>query len=368
MAQENIVSGLFGLSPWQVSQQRMAQGDQSAAAYAQLDPFQKASYGLQRGAGMLAGAGAEAMGMVDPAVQEAQQRQTALQGLDVSSPESIMQRAMQIQDPRLKTQLVMLAQQRQAEIDKSKLVQAQTDKALRPPSTGGGLSADIQGWMIDKQQNGYKGSLQDWIRGKKEVKSGGGEKPANNLLQKDQRWVMKDGEWVAEVIPGSRTFLAQKNLYAADKSTMDVLESSSKASADKIDFMLKPENKDAFNNLFGGYNAKYATQYMSGKTADVKQKLESLKSEMKAAGLQIMRSGGGVGQITEREWKIMENMIDSLDPTMSENAARTVLQDISSRMNAVANQGRQKFNTEWTGSQFMQEKPASSGVKFLGFE
>lgn len=141
---ESIVAGLFGLTPYQVQQQRMAQGDQSAANFAQLDPFQRASYGLYKGAGMLAGAGAEAMGMVDPAVQEAQQRQTALQGLDVRSPESIMQRAMQIQDPRLKTQLVMLAQQRQAEIDKSKLVQAQTEKALRPPSTGGGTPADIQ--------------------------------------------------------------------------------------------------------------------------------------------------------------------------------------------------------------------------------
>jgi hypothetical protein len=63
------------------------------------------------------------MGMEDPAVAQARQREQAMSGLDMSSPEAIMQRAQQIQYPRLKMQLQMLAQQmkeKQVDLDLKK--------------------------------------------------------------------------------------------------------------------------------------------------------------------------------------------------------------------------------------------------------
>jgi hypothetical protein len=73
---------------------------------------------------------------------------------------------------------------------------------------------------------------------------------------------------------------------------------------------------------------------------------------MKVSGLNIMRSGGGVGQMTEREWPIVEKMIDSIDATMTEDEARNVIEEIGVRIGNLAKMGKEKFNTEWTGSQF----------------
>jgi len=135
---ENIVTGLFGLDPYQIRQQQNQQIDDSALQYAKLDPFQKANFSIGRGAGMLAGMGAEAMGYENPQITEAKNRQAALQGLDISSPESILQRAQQVQDPKLKMQLMMLADQKkkdliaaQATSTKMALELAQAQKALR---------------------------------------------------------------------------------------------------------------------------------------------------------------------------------------------------------------------------------------------
>ena len=112
--------------------------------------------------------------------------------------------------------------------------------------------------------------------------------------------------------------------------------------------------------MFGGYNAKYGTQYMSGNTAAVKQKLETLKSELKAAGLAIMRSGGGVGQITEKEWAIMEKLIDSVDPLMDEKDARNVLKSISEQLDTALIKGKRKFETEWADSRYAKPKSSAS--------
>jgi hypothetical protein len=114
MAQD-IVSGLFGLSPYE-AQQQYNQGINTAAdKFAGQAPMQQAMGLLYRGgAGLAEGAGGM-FGLQNPAVAEAQARQAALTGLDISSPESILQRAQQVQDPKIKMQLMMLADQKKKE-------------------------------------------------------------------------------------------------------------------------------------------------------------------------------------------------------------------------------------------------------------
>jgi hypothetical protein len=110
----DIVSGLFGLSPYETVQQQQNQVDKSAASFAQMNAAQRGAMGLfQGGAGIAREAGGM-MGLPNPQVAEAQVRQAALQGLDISSPESILQRAQQVQDPKLKMQLMLIAREAQA--------------------------------------------------------------------------------------------------------------------------------------------------------------------------------------------------------------------------------------------------------------
>jgi hypothetical protein len=134
----DIVSGLFGLSPYETMQQQQNQIDKSAANFAQMNAAQRGSMGLFQGGAGLAREAGGMLGLQNPQVAEAQARQAALQGLDISSPESILQRAQQVQDPKLKMQLMMLADQKkkdllaaQATSTKMALELAQAQKALR---------------------------------------------------------------------------------------------------------------------------------------------------------------------------------------------------------------------------------------------
>lgn len=353
---ENIVQGMFGLDPNQVQQQRMMQAQQQAASMAKMNPFERANYGIASGAGQLVQAGAGMMGLQDPAMAAAQKGQQVMQGADTSTPEGLRELAARFNSAGRYQQAFMAAKaanDMETSVSENELRRAQAQKALQPEGKD-------SPWAKIDPKDYTSASLKVYAKTKDptdlvSIKTGGakGEMPPNNLLQKDQRWIQKDGEWVAEIIPGSRSFVAQKDKYAGDKNVVEVLENSYKNTKEKIDFILKPEHKSEFNNLFGGYNAKI-TQYASGKTADIKQKLDTLKAEMKASGLQIMRSGGGIGQITVAEWAIMEKMIDSLDPTMSEENARKVIEEIGIKMEAISKQGRSKFESEWGGSQFQE--------------
>ena len=94
MAEEGIVKGLFGLSPYEIQQQRLASTNTQAHNYATLDPFQKASQSMfQAGAG-LGGVGMQMAGYVDPEQQKAEQKQAILSKYDISTQEGMAQ-AMQ---------------------------------------------------------------------------------------------------------------------------------------------------------------------------------------------------------------------------------------------------------------------------------
>jgi hypothetical protein len=84
-------------------------------------------------------------------------------------------------------------------------------------------------------------------------------------------------------------------------------------------------------------------------------KIESLKSDLKTAGLKAIRAGGSPGQITEREWPIMEQLIDSLHPLMGEENAKTVLQNIQARLERVEDMAKETYTTEWSETQYFKQ-------------
>src|SRR3990167_3477164 len=106
---DNIVAGLFGLSPYQVQQQRQQQINTNAGNFAQLDPYQQANQMLYKGGAGIARAGAGMMGVQDPAVIQAQKQQAALQGADTSTPEGLRTLAQRLQSMGMQEQAMMAA-------------------------------------------------------------------------------------------------------------------------------------------------------------------------------------------------------------------------------------------------------------------
>lgn len=118
---ENIVQSLFGPMPYEIDAARRQQDMDYASKMAGMNNIQQAKLGIGQGAAGLARAAGGMFGMVDPAQQEAQARQQAMSGVDPSSSRSLMEAAMRTQDPRLKMQLGLLAQQRRAAEQKASM-------------------------------------------------------------------------------------------------------------------------------------------------------------------------------------------------------------------------------------------------------
>ena len=87
----DIVQTLFGVSPEAYQQKQADLAGQRALDMAQLDPFQRASYNIGRGAYQLAGGLAGALGGQDPQLQKISQRQALLGMIDPTNPESYAQ-------------------------------------------------------------------------------------------------------------------------------------------------------------------------------------------------------------------------------------------------------------------------------------
>lgn len=89
MATDSVLN-LF-IDPYQLEQQRQAGLDRSAAQFAQMDPMEKASYGIYRGGSNLARGIGGLLGAEDPQMQRQAQRRAFLQQIDMSNPESLVQ-------------------------------------------------------------------------------------------------------------------------------------------------------------------------------------------------------------------------------------------------------------------------------------
>lgn len=85
----DIVQSLFGVTPESYQRQQDALLDRQALQFAQLDPFERANYGIYRGAGQLGGALGRALGGTDPELARISMRQSIASQLDFNDPASI---------------------------------------------------------------------------------------------------------------------------------------------------------------------------------------------------------------------------------------------------------------------------------------
>jgi hypothetical protein len=127
MATDSIL-GLF-TDPYQYMQQQNQAQDAAAQRFAQLNPMERAQYGLYKGGAQLGGAFAGAMGIQDPVLQRQSQRQQLLQGLDFNDPVALAnasRAALEMNDVQASREFAMAAErlkatQLEAEVKKSQI-------------------------------------------------------------------------------------------------------------------------------------------------------------------------------------------------------------------------------------------------------
>ena len=183
--------------------------------------------------------------------------------------------------------------------------------------------------------------------------------PEGVRLGVDERW--NDETKQVELVPGSKTYLATQNKQGADREAARKVAEATSWGSDRINRILAPENTAGRENQFGGYSA-YLTRLFTGNTAKVGAELDSLKSDMKNAGLQVIRAGGSIGAMTEKEWPIVEGLIDSLNPKMNVKDAEEVLQRIDAKLQGIASTAAQTYEDKWGGTQFHKPLPSTDNA------
>jgi hypothetical protein len=116
---ENIVAGLFGMTPQMYQNQQYGQDLNRGIALAQLSPGAAAQAGLQASVGQLGRGFAGAMGIEDPQLKMISARNSIAQQIDQTNPESILKGAQmlaQAGDQQGAMALAQYARQSQSEM------------------------------------------------------------------------------------------------------------------------------------------------------------------------------------------------------------------------------------------------------------
>ena len=142
---DNIVQGLFGLTPEAYQQNQDALAQQQAMKFAEMDPFQRAAYGTFLGGRQLGQAIGGALGAQDPQLQKISTINALSKQFDVTTPQGLASMAQELKGvyPDVAIQLASQAQAMQTastEAKRKELSLAQEEK-LRQELTALGPNA-----------------------------------------------------------------------------------------------------------------------------------------------------------------------------------------------------------------------------------
>lgn len=132
-----IVQSLFGVTPEMYQQQQQDRADAQALQYARLSPFERASFGIQRGANMLGGAIGGALGGQDPELQRISMRQQIARQIDLTNPESIQEGMAMLQQAGDTVGLQQLAQIFRQQQESGALIAQRTAAAAASTAAAG---------------------------------------------------------------------------------------------------------------------------------------------------------------------------------------------------------------------------------------
>jgi hypothetical protein len=334
---EDIVSGLFGLSPYQVEQQQRSKLDTDAYKYAQMTAAQRGIMDMYKGAAGLTGTIGGMMGYENRDVAEARNRQSSLSGMDLSSPESILASAEKIQDPQLKMRLQMLAQQKMAERQKSmadaqkmKLDEARAARelALAEKAARGEpdmkYAPEVQKLLMIREQlpegDPRIPAIDAAIRKATYVKpegatgSGGSSKPKGLSREAGLKWELENGFITQEIYdqamgatPGGKVAAKEeqrKNAYDGIKAKVDLTSGA-------VDTALK---ETGFFTT--GMTGKMLSAIPGTSAFDLEGTVNTILANLGFSELQAMRNasptGGALGQVAVRELEMLQSTIASL--------------------------------------------------------
>ena len=368
-----MAEGLFGPSPWEIQQTQQQAMVQNAAAYAQQSPLERAAAGMYQAGGMLGGMAAGALGGKNVAVENAK-RQEQIMGQgedDLGTSAGMAAKADQFRkagDLRTATALTLKANEmkrqeavaalaarkqdfqeqdamnfkreqllQQAELKKAELEQRAKDAQLR--SEDARYSAD-QRRAAAAEAAQTRAMIATLVSETKKATTGAG-KPLTPAQQ-----IKRD----KEMATSASAIRAQDN---------DIISLGG-----DIDKVASDPNLSRATGM-----SDYVWSRPGGAASQIEGQLDSIVNKLKAQGLKVLREGGGIGAITEKEWDILANQVANIDRKKGAEYVKGELEKVKLRMNEMKRNAAQRhaeqFGEEYTPSREAAPVPgAKPRIKF----
>lgn len=295
--------------------------------------------------------------------------QTMLQGMQGLASQAMQQRRLQqeMQAAQMQQQIQAENARRQWAAEQRQQQGMQNLESWRDRQAAHQDAVNRRLWEAMQQNAGQANRRLEVMDRNAQLRAAAAERSANErargTLKPGYAWDPQDP--MKQVpIPGGPAWRELSSKHADDLQRLGAFAEIADASKATVERILDPTKKDSgFNPNFGGVNA-LAAQYMPSvvpgfkETQNVRNDLENLKSNLKAQGASLMRGvGGAPGSITEREWPILEKMIESLSPLMGEKEAEEALRRISQRFEGMKQRSLSNYKREWEDSPFFKGNP-----------
>lgn len=294
MATDSIL-GLF-TDPYQYMQQQNQAQDAAAMKFAQLNPMERAQYGIYRGAGQLGGAAAGALGVQDPALQMQSTRTKLAQGKDFTTSEGWANYAKELQQAGDYQGAVAAAQkstQLQSQIDEKQAAREQQLQIARER-----IQAQLD---IAAQRGADAKELQQMrIEGQKELRqlAAGMGSGLTNIRQQ-----------ILEQQLGDLKSKAAERESAAQSQSMGRVAAFDSA-LDTLDIIAKhPGKKDVVGALTGGVMSIVPGTNAAGFASQ----LETFKAQTFIPQVSALK---GMGALSDAEGKKLTAAVGALDTKM----------------------------------------------------
>lgn len=316
----NIVPSLFGMNPEQVRQARNSDIQTGANNFAQMNPMQQAQSMLYQGGAGLGQAGAGMLGFKDPMMEQAKSRQQIGSQMDMNTPEGYYVAAKQAQDRgdfELASNLVATGREMEGQMAKQQFMAAQTAQ---------------QGKGYEVTEIGVEGRP-NW---------------------KQKVMLFKDGTTKNIGAP----YKTRDDSEGAKANKARPKEMSSLRALDDQVFNLQKASEEIKTHPgLGGATGLMAgiSSVPGGEAKKVENLLEEFKANVKQAGLQLVRAGGSIGQITEREWNIVEGMVAAIDPAAGKEAVRSQIDKVNAKIAQVYENAKMAYSEEY-GEEYEPKK------------
>lgn len=370
-----MAEGLFGPSPWEIQQAQQQAMVQNAAAYAQQSPLERAAAGMYQAGGMLGGMAAGALGGKNVAVEQAK-RQEQIMGQgedDLGTSAGMAAKAEQFRkvgDLRTATALTMKANE------------------MKRQEAAAALAARKQ----DFQEQDAMNFKREQLLQQAELKKAELEQRAKDaqLRSEDARYSADQrraaaaeaaqtramiATMMAEVKKASTGGASGKPLTPIQAAKQDKLKAESSAAIRAQDSDIVTLGAD-IDKVASDPNLSRATgvsDYIwsrpGGDASQIEGQLDSIVNKLKAQGLKVLREGGGIGAITEKEWDILANQVANIDRKKGAEYVKGELEKVKLRMNEMKRNAAQRhaeqFGEEYTPSREAAPAPgAKPRIKF----